>query len=392
MPDKNKQNIIVSQNANTIKSIEPVFSGEDYFSRLQHIINKAESEIHLQTYIFENDTTGMKIAECLKEAAMRKVNVYVLLDGYGSNTLPGELTNNLINHGVNLRFFSANIVLIGRRLHHKVVVADGKTALIGGINIADKYHGTKTEEPWLDFALQVEGKIAEPLQELCRNIYFRKKRKNRKKIMAAFYSDDLISVRVLQNDWLKRKNEICIAYLKSIRNSKKEVIIVGSYFLPGRRISESLKKAARNGVKIKLILAGISDVPLMRLASSYLYSSLLKNKIELYEWNKSVLHGKAAVIDSEWITIGSFNLNHLSSYGSIEMNLEIVSPEFAAYFASYLHTVIAQSEKITAETLIARKGIITKLLNWFFYLLVRTGMILIAYTTYKRIFQQSHDE
>ena len=108
--------------------------------------------------------------------------------------------------------------------------------------------------------------------------------------------------------------------------------------------------------------------------------------------NKSVLHGKAAVVDSEWITIGSFNLNHLSSYGSIEMNVEIASPEFASYFASYLHTVMAQSEKITAETPKARKGIVTRLLNWFFYLLIRTGMILIAYTTYKRIFQQYHAE
>jgi cardiolipin synthase len=392
MPNKSKHTLTIGQNANTIKSIETVFSGEDYFSRLQRMINKAESEIHLQTYIFENDATGMKIAECLKEAAMRKVNVYVLLDGYGSNTLPGELTNNLIKHGVNLRFFSANIVLIGRRLHHKVVVADGKTALIGGINIADKYHGTKTEEPWLDFALQIEGKIAEPLQELCRNTYFRKKRQTRKKIKAAFYSDDRISVRILQNDWLKRKNEICIAYLKSIRNAKKEVIIVGSYFLPGRRLIDALKKVARNGVKLKLILSGISDVPLVRRASRYLYSSLLKNNIELYEWKKSVLHGKAAVVDSEWITIGSFNLNHLSSYGSIEMNVEIASPEFAAYFASHLYTVIAQSEKITAETLKARKGIVSRLLNWFSYLLTRTGMILITYTTYKRIFQQYHAE
>ncbi len=384
--------MIISQNANTINSIELVFSGEDYFSRLQRIINEAESEIHLQTYIFENDTTGMKIAECLKAAAMRKVNVYVLLDGYGSNSLSGELISNLIHYGVNLRFFSAHIVLIGRRLHHKVVVADGKTALIGGINIADKYHGTKTEEPWLDFALQVEGKIAEPLQELCRNIYFRKKRQTRKKIMSAYFSDDHISVRILQNDWLKRKNEIWNAYLKSIRTAKKEVIIVGSYFLPGKRLTNSLKKIARNGVKIKMILSGISDVPLFRRAGIYLYSTFLKNNIELYEWNKSVLHGKAAVVDSEWITIGSFNLNHLSSYGSIEMNVEIDSPEFASYFALYLNTVIAQSEKITAETLKARKGIVSRLLNWFFYHLIRTGMILIAYTTYKRIFQQYHAE
>ena len=117
-----------------------------------------------------------------------------------------------------------------------------------------------------------------------------------------------------------------------------------------------------------------------------------KNNIELYEWNKSVLHGKAAVVDSEWITIGSFNLNHLSSYGSIEMNVEIASPEFAAHFASYLHTVIAQSEKITAETLKARIGMVSKLFNWFFYRLIRTGLKIITYLPYKRVFKRYHAE
>ena len=131
--------------ADGTKYIELVHSGEDYFVRLKEIINKAEKEIHLQTYIFENDDTGNLIANCLIEAALRKVNVYILLDAYGSAALPDSFVQDLLDHGIQLRFFSPlfslNNFYIGRRMHHKVVVADGSTALVGGINIGDKYHG-----------------------------------------------------------------------------------------------------------------------------------------------------------------------------------------------------------------------------------------------------------
>mgnify|MGYP003637018082 CR=1 FL=1 len=141
------------------KYIELVHSGEDYFLRLEKLIERAEKEIHLQTYIFENDETGNRIAACLKEAAQRKVKVYVLLDAYGSSALPDSFAEDLIQHGILLRFFSPlfslNNFYIGRRMHHKIVVADKKIALIGGINIADKYHGTTASAPWLDYAVQL---------------------------------------------------------------------------------------------------------------------------------------------------------------------------------------------------------------------------------------------
>jgi cardiolipin synthase len=118
---------------------------------------------------------------------------------------------------------------------------------------------------------------------------------------------------------------------------------VGSYFLPGRRMNTALKKAAKNKVKIKLILAGISDVTLSRRATHHIYAALLDNNIELYEWDKTVLHGKAAVVDGNWTTIGSFNLNNLSSYGSLEMNVEIKSTAFASSYLEHLNEVIAMS-------------------------------------------------
>jgi cardiolipin synthase len=265
------------------------------------------------------------------------------------------------------------------------VVIDEKTSLIGGINIADKYRGTASNISWLDYAVQIENKeIANNLQQLCRNIYFKNKRTSRKTISSIINSVKETSVVIRQNDWLKRKNEIGISYINAIRKAKNEVIIVGSYFLPGQRLMSAIKKTSHNGVKIKIILSGISDIPFVRQATCYLYSSLLKHNIELYEWNNSVLHGKAAVVDTKWATIGSFNLNHLSSYGSIEMNVEINSVEFSKNFRSHLNDVIGQCEKITSETIEKRNGIFTKSKNWLCYYMVRMLLLIATYIPYKR--------
>lgn len=370
------------------EKIELVHSGDDYFSRLITIVALAKSEIHLQTYIFDNDSTGIKIANALKEAALRHVKVYVLLDAYGSFSLTQQFINDLRQTGIHIRFFSpflaANSFYIGRRLHHKVVVVDGYIALIGGINIADKYRGNTLNVPWLDYAVQIESSlIGEQLQELCRNIYFKKK-KLKELLMPSFPSQKDVFIRIIRNDWLHNTQDIYDSYIKYSRAAQNEIIIVGSYFLPSRKFKNVLKKAAIRGVKVTLILSGISDIPLARRAACYLYSSLLKHNIELYEWHKSVLHGKAAVVDRNWTTIGSFNLNHLSSYGSIEMNVAINSAEFSSAFAQHLETVIAQSEKITHHTLETRSGIVTKFINWLAYRFVRIMLIIVTYFPYKR--------
>lgn len=372
----------------TSKSLELVYSGEDYFSRLEAIILNSQFEIDIQMYIFENDLIGKRIITALKEAAARNVKIYILLDGLGSLSFPSEIRNELKQSGINIRFFaplfSAYTFYLGRRLHHKIVVADARIILIGGINVADKYHGTPTEPPWLDYAVQLKGEIAEPLQKLCRDLYFKKRRLGSKKIKSAFHLQEDALVRVIQNDWLKRKNEICNGYIKSIRNAKKEIIIVGSYFLPGLRIIQALKKASKNKVQIKLILSGISDLPMTRRATCFLYGKLLNYNIELYEWDKSILHGKTAVIDGCWTTIGSFNLNNLSSYGSVEMNVEINSIPFSAMYRSHLNQIIAQCQRVTPESLRIKTSLFTKIINLLSYLCTRIIEIIVTYTPYKR--------
>lgn len=381
MPHNTNSNVL-------FKNIALVHSGEDYFSRLENIIHNSLIEIHIQSYLFENDTTGNRIITALKEAASRQVKIYLLLDGLGSLHFPSQIENDLKKSGINIRFFaplfSTYTFYLGRRLHQKIVVSDGKVALIGGINIADKYHGTPTEEAWLDYAVQLNGEIAKPIQQLCNAIYLKKRHTSNQKLKTIFQPQEDIFVRILQNDWLKRKNEISNAYIKSIGNAKKEIIIVGSYFLPGRRIIQALKKAAKNKVEIKLILSGISDLPMTRRATCYLYSKLLSYNIDLYEWNESVLHGKAAVIDEYWTTIGSFNLNNLSSYGSLEMNVEINSTVFSEMYRDHLNQIIAKCQRITLEDLEIKNNVLIKFTNWFSYYSTRLIELVVIYTPYNR--------
>ncbi|WP_264564579.1 phospholipase D-like domain-containing protein [Flavobacterium sp. N3904] len=397
MLERVTQTPICQENNNYQEKETLVHSGEDYFLRAQNIILNAQSVIHIQMYIFENDATGIEIINALKKVAKQNVKIYILLDGFGSYSFPNVILKELTQLGINIRFFSpffsGNNFYIGRRLHHKIIVADGTIALIGGINISNKYRGTTTESPWLDYAIQIENnKTAIQLEQLCQNIYFKHKRTHRLNFQSVFYSNKKSTVTVLQNDWLKRNNQITIAYVKSIQKAQKEVIIIGCYFLPGRRFTKVLKKAAKRGVKIRLILSGISDIPLMQRATYHLYSSLLQNNIDLYEWDKSVLHGKVALVDNKWATIGSFNLNHLSSYGSIETNVVIESAKFAKNLASNLNTVISQCEKITSETIERKSSLFTIIANWLSYQFVRATLIIITYIPYNRFLNKYREE
>lgn len=369
--------------------VQLVYSGKDYFQRLEKIISGAGSELHIQTYIFDHDETGKAVIEQLKKAAARNVKIYVLLDSFGAISFPKALSKELTDAGIQIRFFapffSTNTFYLGRRLHHKVIVADRKIALIGGINIADKYRGTDNVLPWLDYAVEIRGSICGGIQDFCTAIYH--KRSYRADPNQQLQTGK-VPVRIAVNDWVNQKNEISRDYLQAIYNAKKEIIIVGGYFIPGRRLRMALKQASKRGVKVKIILAGISDVALVARATRFFYSFLLRHHIELHEWRHSVLHGKAAVIDGEWSTIGSFNLNHLSTYASIEMNVEIRSEEFAAVFSHHLYEVMSRCLAISRIKYENKNKWRNKFLNWLSFGLIRCFSFILTVVSYHRLFRK----
>lgn len=343
----------MSDHYTSLNRISLVQSGEDYFSLLIKLIEQATLTIHLQVYIYDDDETGKKVAEALKAAAKRGVAVYLHVDGYASQSLNRGFRKEIEEAGVYFKFFEpilkSNHFYFGRRLHQKVFVADGLYSLVGGLNIGNRYNSMPAEQPWFDVALYCEGEASYQLHLIC-NQMWKKRRKLKDTIerkVVEIFCDSISKeerqlIRVRQNDWVKRKSEVWDTYRSLFTQSKETIIVMSSYFLPGWLLLRLLGKAVRRGVKVKVILAGKSDVALSKNAERYLYDFLLKKNIEIYEYQKAVLHAKICVCDSELVTIGSFNVNNISAYASLELNLDIKSKDFGSYVDDQLNTIISK--------------------------------------------------
>ncbi|MGQ0827210.1 MAG: phospholipase D-like domain-containing protein [Bacteroidota bacterium] len=377
--------------------VQLVHSGNDFFDTMEHIIDSGKHTLHLQTYIFDNDATGRRILDKLKQAAARGVNVNLVLDAFGSKSLSKNFIEEIERSGIIFRWFapflSWDAIRVARRLHHKILVVDSKIALIGGINISDKYKGDERTIPWLDYAILIKGNICKEIDKICTQIFDKKFKLDTFKNAINNYKkiDPAIVLQLRQNDRLRGKNEISKSYTRAIRNAKHSITLVSSYFLPGTQIKYALGRAAKRGVKINIILAGISDIPVLNKAAYHLYGSFLKQGISIYEWKRSVLHGKLALVDDKWVTIGSFNLNHLSALSSIELNVDVRDEAFIYDLKEHLQTVVNTGcEKIDYTIYIKNNTFIKRSINLIAYFLSRTCMRFLA--LFPKLFSSSREE
>jgi cardiolipin synthase len=357
--------------------LELLQSGEAFFEKLSELIKNATTEIHFQLYIFELDKTGKIIQDLLIEAAKRGVKIYVVLDAYGSKNLNEIWQKNFKNAGIEIYFYSpikfGNYLHMGMRLHHKIICVDGQFALVGGINISDNYSAYTLQTPWLDFALLANGKVVEDLLKICKQTLNKVSKQPKYKIKQKVQKEHQpIIARVLQNNWIQAKFGITHQYKQKIRKADHEIILFASYFIPSLALKRLLKKAAKRGVNVKIVLSSISDVGLVKIATEYFYADMLKAGIKLYEWKQSVLHAKVALIDSYWISVGSYNLNHLSDFGSIECNLEVLDESFCTSTNLQLKQLMAEGcESISLEKFENRSNIFSKIYQAICYGLLR---------------------
>jgi cardiolipin synthase len=358
-----------------------VHGGQDYFSTLVQMIDQAQSTIHLQTYIYEQDATGRMVAEALIRAARRKVQVFILLDGYASQDLSKQFINDWKQAGIRFRWFwplfkSRNFYL-GRRLHHKVVVTDAAYGLAGGVNISDRYNDIDGKKAWLDRALFVEGEAALKLHIICRDMFTKaywKKEADKEHFdwVPGLTPAEECLVRVRRNDWVQGKSQISRSYLQMFRNAHSRITILSSYFLPGTLFRKQMALAAKRGVVIKVIVGGISDVQISRQAERYMYRWLFRNNIEVYEYQDTVLHGKMAVYDGEWMTNGSYNVNKISAYASVELNMDVRNNAFALLVEKELETIISDHcVRITPENFLRHNSPLKRLLQWTAFQTIR---------------------
>lgn len=328
--------------------IQLIRGGKDYFSKLIALINKAELIIQMQIYIYEDDTTGLMIADALMNASKRGVKVLLMVDGYASQGLSKSFIKQIRNAGIYFRFFEplfrSKHFYFGRRMHQKIIVIDGYSAFVGGVNIADRYNDINGIPAWIDYALLIEGEVALQLNKISLN-YWKTESLFKDPVPMEDFSykipkDMHYSVRLRQNDWVKGKHEIWRSYFNLFNNAEQSITIMCSYFLPGHVLRRQLNKASQRGVKIKVILAGPSDVMLAKYAERYLYDWMFRNNIEIYEYQPTVLHAKLAIADNHWMTIGSFNVNNISAYASSEINVDVRNRPFVISVNGILEEII----------------------------------------------------
>lgn len=373
-------------------------NGDDYFPAIEAAIDRATHEIYLETYIYENDTTGRRIADALKRAAQRGVNVYMLIDGYGSKDLPQNMLDYLRVDGVKALVFRPKISPWTfrrerlRRMHRKVVVVDREIAFVGGINIIDDRETTGDMPLRFDYAVAVEGPLVDEIRLSARRLWtmvawsrFRKGTVCGGALPDTTFAHGQMNAAFLVRDNFRHRREIETTYLNAIEQAKSEIFLAHAYFLPGLDFRHALITAAGRGVRVVLLLQGKVEYFLQHYASRALYGSLLDAGIEIYEYSKGFLHAKVAVIDGHWATVGSSNIDPFSLLLSREANVVVDDKAFGA--------VLTQSLKLTVETDACRifadnwkqQPMSVRLMCWLSYGLLRLLMGISGYANENKL-------
>jgi cardiolipin synthase A/B len=330
-------------------------NGEAYFPAIEAAFDRAKHEIHLQTYIYENDATGQRIADALKRAVLRGVKVYVLIDGYGSKDLPRSMLDQMRTDGVKTLIFRPKISpwtfrrIRLRRMHRKLVVVDREIAFVGGINIIEDMKATGDMDSRYDYTVAVEGPLVDVIRLSAQRLWsmvawtaFRKGTVRGGALPASTSTGGSMSATFLMRDNFRHRRDIETAYMQAIKQAESEIILAHAYFLPGREFRHALIDAAGRGVRVVLLLQGKVEYFVEHYASRALYGNLLDAGIEIYEYRKSFLHAKVAVIDRHWATVGSSNIDPFSLLLALEANVVVDDEAFG--------TTLAQSLQQTVET------------------------------------------
>lgn len=317
--------------------IELLENGEEFFPRVFEAIAQARREVMLETFILFDDKIGQQLHAALLDAAKRGVAVHVLVDGFGSPDLSDSFVSSLVEAGVHFRIFDpGGTRILGqrlnvlRRMHRKIVVVDGERGFIGGINYSADHVADFGPEAKQDYAVEVRGPIVAHMHQFTLDAVLPKEQRQRGRGRAATgmpYAGTAHAIFVTRDNH-KHTNDIERHYRIALRAARKRVVIANAYFFPGYRFIRELRRAARRGVQVSLILQGQPDMPIVKTAASLLYDHLLRAGVRIYEYCDRPLHGKVALVDDEWSTVGSSNLDPLSLSLNLEANVIVRDREF----------------------------------------------------------------
>ncbi|GAB5098182.1 MULTISPECIES: phospholipase D-like domain-containing protein [unclassified Caballeronia] len=386
--------------------------GVQFFPALIERIDNARTSVSLETYIFANDDIGRAVSDALVRAAQRGVTVRVITDGIGTDSKLPMFTL-WKESGVEHRIYNPHLLFGPQgwsRTHRKLAIVDETYAFCGGINIVDDYdqNGTRLEQPRWDFAMEAQGPVVkdvgeaidlqwqrirlgvkprqprqpgcEPEPQQSRWSARRSMRARKRAQLGEIHAVDQPCVAFVARDNLLNRRAIEKAYLRAISHAESEVLLANPYFMPGRKLRRALVYAARRGVRVSLLI-GRKEFVALDYATPFLYGNLLKHGVRIAEYEKTMLHGKVAVVDSDWATIGSSNLDALSLVLNNEANMVLVNhPEIAGLHDAILNA-FDEGRPIDQKHYAARP-VTERMLSWFAYNTYRLMMKVITIGQY----------
>lgn len=390
-------------------SVQLLQSGAEFFPALIAAIDASVTEVRLETYIFHFDETGSAVAAALEAAAQRGVAVYVVMDGIGTPALPPEWAQRWRSAGIVWHRFSPlgalGLLIPGRwrRMHRKLCVVDASLVFCGGINVLDDMlepgHGVQTT-PRFDFAVGIVGPLVADAhhamvqfwqrlvvtRQLERWNWVAAGRALRKShplepapsVLAQFArAHDVqrnVPAALVLRDNVRNRRRIERMYRQAIAHAKQDILIANAYFLPGAKLTRSLIHAAQRGVKVRLLLQGKYEYFMQFHAAKAFYKQLAHAGIEIYEYRAGYLHAKVAVIDGNWATVGSSNLDPLSLLLAREANVVMEDTAFATQLLNALENAIATRSVRMEEHLLEARPIVQRCKDQFAHWLMRATL------------------
>jgi len=350
-------------------------NGPNTYEAMFSAIANARDSINMETYILEDDEVGKKLADALIAKQAQGVQVNLIHDAVGTLGTPKEYFQRLSDAGINVLTFNPVNPLaaksgwtVNQRDHRKLLVVDGRSAVMGGINISSVYSssvgggsgggmsggsrgGAKESLPWRDTDLLIEGPVVAPLQKLFMETWQGQKGEPLapRQYFPALQAQGQEVVRAIGSAPDEPFSQIYVTLISAINSAESEILLTNAYFVPDPQLMSALVGAVARGVDVKLIVPSTTDSSLVFHAGRSHYEPLLQGGVKLYERREALLHAKTAVIDGVWATVGSTNLDWRSFLHNQELTAVILGAEFGAKMRAAFERDLAVSQPITLE-------------------------------------------
>ncbi|GIM51749.1 major cardiolipin synthase ClsA [Capnocytophaga cynodegmi] len=341
-------------------SIEILNNGENLFPVLLREMRNAKSHIHIEYYIYENDVIGNQVKEILIEKARQGVEVRFIYDDFGSRSIRKNVIKELKENGVQVfPFHKINFIFFANRInyrnHRKIVVIDGKTSFVGGINVSDKYiNSAENELYWRDTHLMIKGVTSLSLQMVFLSDWNFCSNENIT-IQPTYFPTDFSNLpknyyaQIAYSGPDSDLPTILYTTIQAIYSAKEEILLTTPYYIPDTSLQEALIIASLSGISVKLLLPKEGDSFLVNITSQSFLEELLRAGVKIYLYKKGFVHSKTFVIDGKWASVGTANLDARSFDLNFEVSALIYNQDIALQLRETFHKDLLDSEILTLE-------------------------------------------